>query len=188
MLRIRSRISVIQPDDDRFVVRANPTRRLLFGAIGALLLLAFFVGVDLQTDFERSSLLGTLFYSLLTLTCIAVAIVGRSITFSHAQSRALMRRTVAGIEIQRREVDLARVESVTLQSVRFLKESERPQAGVLNARYRNFVARRNSYFKLYLDLPDRREFLEDSTDQGELDQAGSALAEFVGVPFHHEEL
>jgi len=156
--------------------------------MGAFLLVAFFMGVDWQVDFTRASIVGTMFYSVLTLICLGVAFVSRSVEFFPSETVIVTRRTVLGIEFQRDELDLKSVKSVTMQGVQFLKEAERPQPGLLNTRYRSFVSRRNNYFKLYLDIGERRQFIEDSTDKAELETAGATIAAFLNVPFRQEEI
>jgi hypothetical protein len=169
-------------------LRSNPGRRALFGIIGLLLLIAFFTGVDWQNDFGRSSIVGTLFYGVLTFTCLGVAAAGRTVHFLSADKLILFVNTVLGLTVHRETLEIGRVEAVTIQVVRFLKDSERPQPGLLNVRFQNYVSRRNSYYKLYLDMSDGRRMLEDSTDPTELQTAGTSISEFLGVPLRREEI
>lgn len=188
MLRVRSRIALTQPSETRLVLRNNPRRRIMFAVVAALLLLAFFLGVDWQSDFQGPIAVGTVFYFVLTTTCLAVAAWGTSVSFDSRFGSIDFSRRIAGIEITHDRVTVSDVEAVTIQGVRFLNESEQPRPGLLNTRFRTYVERRNNYYKLYLDLSDRRQFLEDSSELGDLDAVAERIAGFLSVPFRREHV
>jgi len=108
----------------------------MFGIVGGLLLLAFFVSVDWQSDFDRGSLVGTIFYFVITATCVAVAAWGSSVFFDKGGCDVSFIKSIFGLEVQRDRVEARAVQAVTIQGVRFLKDSERPQPGLLNTRSR----------------------------------------------------
>jgi hypothetical protein len=188
MFRVRSRITITHPSETTLVLRSNPGRRVLFGIVGALLLLAFVLSVDWQADFERGSLVGTIFYFVLTTTCLVVAAWGSSVLFDSDKKEIIFTRTIVGIAVRRDRQETTAVQAVTVVGVRFLKESERPQPGLLNTRFRNYIDRRNNYYKLYLDLGERRRFLEDSTDLTDLDAAANEISQFLHVTLRREEV
>ena len=188
MFRLRSRIVLSHPGDSRLVVRSSPGRRVLFGLVGGVLLAAFFLSVDWQSDFEGGMVAGTIFYFVLTATCVGVAAWGSSILFDTENDEISFAKSIFGIEVQRVCIGASAVQAVTIQGVRFLKDSERPQPGLLNRRFRNYVERRNNYYKLYLDLGERLQFVEDSTDLTDLDAAATEIARFLQVTLRREEI
>ena len=188
MFRLRSRIAISHPSESRLVLRNNPGRRVLFGFIGGLLLVAFFLSVDWQTDFEGGMVAGTIFYFVLTAICVGVAVWSSSILFDSENDEINFTKSIFGIEIRRDRVGASAVQAVTIQGVRFLKDSERPQPGLLNTRFRNYVERRNNYYKLYLDLGERLQFVEDSTDLTDLDAIATEMARFLQVTLRREEI
>jgi hypothetical protein len=170
------------------VLRSNPGRRVLFGVIGVLLSVSFFLSVDWQTDFGRGSLLGTAFFVGLTVICLAAAAWGSSVLFDSTGNEVSFTKTIAGITVRQDRIDAGAVHAVTVEGLRFLKESERSQPGLLNTRFRNYVDRRNNYYKLYLDLGESRRFIEDSTDLSDLDAAANEISQFLRVTLRREQI
>ncbi len=188
MFRLRSRIAISHPSESRLVLHSSPGRRVLFGFVGGLLLVAFFLSVDWQSDFAGSMVAGTIFYFALTATCLGVAAWSSSILIDLEHDEISFTKSIVGIEVRRDRIGASAVQTVTIQGIRFLKESERPQPGLLNTRFRNYVERRNNYYKLYLDLGERRQFVEDSTDLADLDTAATEIARFLQVTLRREEM
>jgi hypothetical protein len=150
--------------------------------------IAFATSIDFQSDFERSALAGTIFYGFITLICLSVAAWGSAVRFDGAEKLIRFERRFAGIRVGSEETPAASVRAVILQGVKFLKDSEQPQPGLLNTRFRSYVARRNVYYKLYLEFEEKRRILEDSTDIADLEAAGTRIAQFLGVDYRREEL
>lgn len=188
MFQLRSRISVSHPTESRLVLRSNPGRRVLFGFIGGVLLVAFSLSVDWQSDFGGGMAAGTVFYFVLTATCVGVAAWGSSIFFDSESDEISFTKSLAGIEVHRDRIGASAVKAVTIQGIRFLKDSERPQPGLLNNRFRTYIERRNNYYKLYLDMGEERKFVEDSTDVTDLDAAAAEIAGFLHVTLRREEI
>lgn len=186
MFKLRSRVVLAASSEDLIVLQSSPGRRVLYGAIGLLLLIAMAMSVDWQADFNREMIVGTIIYLALTLTSIGVAAFGRSVRFDRSTGEISFIRAIAGVRVGESSMPLSDVRSVTIQGVQFLKESEQPQPGLLNTRFRNYVQRRNNYYKLYLDTDNSRRFLEDSTELADLDAAASRIAEFLGVELKRE--
>ncbi len=188
MFRLRSRISLAQPAPHQLALRANPARRMLFGAVAILLVVAFIVGYDFQSGIERSALAGTIFYAVLTVTCFAVAARGTSVIFDKSVGKVVFTASIFGFSTKRQEIPSGDVRAVVIQSMRFLKESEQPRPGLLNNRFRGYIARRNAYHKLYLEFSESRRLLEDSTDLSDLEAVGGQIADFLGVDYRREEI
>jgi hypothetical protein len=188
VLRVRTRIAASRPREDLLILRSNIGRRLGFAAIAVLLVVALFVGVDWGEDFGRQSVGGTIFYLLLTLTTLGVAAWGRSVHLDKAAGEVHQVRTLVGIEVHRTTTAASSVKAVVIQGMRFLKEAEQPRPGLLNTRFRNYVDRRNSYYKLFLERDDDRIFLEDSTDLSDLDGAAEQISGFMGITLRREDI
>ena len=188
MVRLRSRLSLKPIGEKQLLLQSNPGRRAMFGAVALVLLIAFLVSVDFQVDFEREMIAGSVFYFALVALCLVVAGWNNAVLFDTAQRQVFFIKRMFGARVHSRALPSDGIRSITLQGVRLLKESERPRAGVLGSRFSAHVARRNTYYKLYIDSGDEREFLEDSTDPGELNAAGMTIAGFLGVDFRTEDI
>jgi hypothetical protein len=188
MFRLRSRLTVAQPSEARIVLRSNPTRRILFGIVGALLIVAFVIGVDWQEDFQSGSVAGSIIYFFLTATCVGVAAWGNSVHFDNDRGTVAFVKSVFGIEVRKEQMPASEVDAVTIQGIQFLKESERPQAGLLNSRFRAYLDKRNTYYKLFLDFGEKRRFVEDSTELADLEGAATAISRHLDVSYKREDI
>ena len=188
MVRLRSRIAISQRDEKRLAVQSNIARRILFGAIGLLLLLSFVLSVDWQEDFEDGMIAGTIFYFAVTAVCLAVAGWNSVLLLDRADGRAHFMRKLFGIRLTHATLELSRVKAIVIQSIRFLRESEQPRTGFFSGRLRQQVERRNVYHKLYLEGEEKLHFVEDSTDAADLEAAGKTMADFLGISYRHDEL
>jgi hypothetical protein len=161
----------------------------MFGFIAAVLLLAFLVGVDWGSDFRAGMTAGSVFYFALTAVAALVAAWGNSIVMRRG-GRGEIRFVTAifGIPIRVKTMAVADVRTVTLQGVRFLKESEQPRPGLGVSRFSSYMAKRNTYYKLFFDTDQGRTFIEDSTDASELEDAATRISGFLGVDFRKEDI
>lgn len=188
MFRLRSRVSLAQPAPHQLLLRTNPIRRVLFGAVAVFLVVAFFVSYDFGAGFERGMIAGTVFYAILTITCILVAGRGSSVLFDTQADELVIEAKLFGLSVSRQSMSTKDIRGVVIQGIRFLKDSEQPQPGLLNSRFRGYIARRNVYYKLYLDLAESRRLLEDSTDLPDLEATAGRIAGFLNTDYRHEEL
>ncbi|MFW6288924.1 MAG: hypothetical protein ACOC2Q_03995 [Spirochaetota bacterium] len=177
-----------QHDHDRLVVQSNVGRRALFGGIALLLLVSFVVGVDFERDFADGMITGTVFYFAITAICAVVAGWNSIVLFDRAQGRVEFIRKLFGIRLGSSSLELGDIRAVVLRGLRFLRESEQPQPGMLNQRFRGYVERRNVYYKLHLETDETLHFVEDSTDLTDLESAAQGIADFLGVTYRREEI
>lgn len=187
MLRVRSRISVSHRSDNVLVVQVTPTRRIVFGLLGALLLLAFFVSVDWQEDLSGRLIAGSIFYFSMTAICLGVSAWNNLRTLDRATSRIRIEKRLFGVVLRGETIDRVALESVTVQSIRLLKESEKPRDRMLSRPLRGYMDRRTAYHKLFLDMGEQRLLIEDSSDLAELDTIGQGIADFYDVTYRREE-
>ncbi|MFW5689239.1 MAG: hypothetical protein ACOC1U_06690 [Spirochaetota bacterium] len=188
MLRQRSRITVRQPDESSLAVQSNTGRRLLFGGIGVLLIVSFLVSADWSGEIADGMVAGTIFYFGITAICLAVAGWNSMVVLDGRDRSAHFIRRIFGITIGHSTLDLSAVRAVVIQGLRFLRESEQPQGGLGSSRLRNYMERRNAYYKLFLETDEKLHFVEDSTDVSDLEAAGHAMADFLGVSYRREEI
>jgi hypothetical protein len=185
MLRVRSRISLSQPVESRLVVRSNLGRRVLFGIIGVVLLVSFFVG---SAGGGEPMIGGTIFYFVITLISVAVAGWNSQVTFDRDAGDAVFSKSIFGIRLREDSVALASVTTVILQSLQFLKQSEQPQPTMLNSRFRGYMSRRNTYYRLFLETADEKLLIEDSSELEDLDRSANLIAAFLNVTYRREEI
>jgi hypothetical protein len=188
MFRLRSRISVSQPAPGELLVQISGGRRVLYGVISVVLVIAFFVGVDWQTTFGEDFSFGVVFYILLTLVCIFVAGWNSVVALDKSKHTAVFAKKLFGVPIHQRALSLGGTQHILIHSIQFLKGREVPQPGVLTNRFRSYAAKRNIYYKLFLVIDDVKYLVEDSTDTAELEHAAVAMSDFLGVEFLKEEI
>ncbi|MFP4376275.1 MAG: hypothetical protein ACLFP4_04465 [Spirochaetales bacterium] len=188
MFRLRSRIAISQPISQQLLLQISSGRRLVFGLIAAVLIIAFFVGVDWQRDFGPDFSGGIVFYFALTAVCLSVAGWNSIVLLDRGNHRAVFLKRLFGVSLHQQKVELVGRVHVLVLSASFLKQREMPQPGALSNRFRNYAERRNVYYKLFIVVDDRRHFVEDSTDTDELERAAVAMSDFLGVEFRKEEI
>ncbi len=187
MFRLKSRITAVRTGESTLVIRTSNGRRVLFGVTAAFLVVAFFVGVDWELDFVDGLPAGMVFFFGVLAICTGVAGWKSSVAIDSAARTVRFRKQLFGIGVQEQAFSVDDVSGVVLQGIRFLKDSERPQPGLLNNRMRDTIARRNVYYKLFLETSQKRHLIEDSTDADDLDSAAQSIAAFLNLPVKHEE-
>jgi hypothetical protein len=175
---------------EELVVQSNPTRRIMFGAIGAILVVAFVLGIDWRSESERQLITGLVFYFSLVAVSVAVAGWNKSLIVDSGSSKEVrFVNTLFGLPVRRSRIGIDEIEAVTLQRVKLLggkPNTARPALG--SSPFGGIFSRRGSYFKLSLELAETRHFLEDSTDGSELEAIGTEMARAIGVDFRTEDL
>lgn len=185
MLRMRSRIAATLRDDQRLAVQINIWRRVLYGSIAALLVVAFAISYDGSSE-QTGSVAGMVFYAVLTLSSALVA--GWNHRTLIGAERVQTTRSIFGIPLGASSYERARIDGVTLQTIALVKSQEIPTQGLFNSRLRGFASRRGRYFKLFLEIDGRRQLLEDSSYQEELESVGTAIAHYLDMPLQREEV
>lgn len=186
MIRLRSRISYSQPTAATFTIQSNVGRRILFGGIAALLFVAFLVSADWGEGVADGRVAGTIFYFSLVAVCVAVAGWNSMVVLDKSDNKAHFVRRLFGLVLGHSTMNLSDVRAVVVQCLRFLREQEQPALG--STRMRSYMERRTYYFKLHLETAEKLHFVEDSTDSGDLEAAGQAMAGFLNVTYRREEL
>ena len=189
MFSPRTRFSLQRLSDEVLVMKTNPSRRILFFAMAALLFVAFLTGFDSEADLSGGRLGGTIFYAVLFLICFGVAVWESRYIFDAEDHCVRYERRIAGFRISGGETALDESAAVVVQHIQLIKESEQPdRRGVFGSRFRNYAARRNSLGKLVVESDQRSHFLDDSANIEELENTGRAIAEFLDVPYRKDEM
>ncbi len=185
MLRVRSRVALSQVSESELVIQSSRFRRILFGSIGTILLVSFFIGSSTPSE---PMIGGTIFYFVITGVSLMVAAWNSITRLDRESDTVCFEKRIAGVLFRTRDLPLSSVSEIVLQSVRLLKESEQPQPGLLNTRYRGYISRRNTYFRLYIETASEKILIEDSSDVEDLDRVGETVATFAGVTFRRVEI
>lgn len=188
MIRLRSRIGLSRPDEDRLLIQSNVARRVLFGAIAAVLLLSFVVSSDWGRVQDDGMVAGTIFYFAITAICLVVAGWNSMMVLDRSRREASFIRKLFGIRLGSSSMPLESVSAVVVQGAKLLREQEKPRSTMLSSRLRGHVERRNVYYKLMLETAEKLHFVEDSTDASDLESVAMSMAEFLGVSYRHEEI
>lgn len=181
MLSVRARITVAQPDDDTLIVRSNPTRRGLFGAIALLLVFATIVGFDSSVDLRPPRLAGTILFAVLIATTAGVALWDERVVIARSAGQVLFRTSIAGIPLKLEEKPLATLTGVILVRVELMKGGDGAGPAALGRGLGSYVERRGTYHRLILDFGRERRTLENGTNHEELAAIGGAIGAFCGL-------
>ena len=160
-------------------------RRILFAAIGAMLLISFVIGSSTPSE---PMIGGTIFYFVITGISLVVAAWNSVTTLDRETGILTFQKRFAGIAVRSESTQLGSITGVVLQIVQFMKESEQPQPTMLNTRYRSYMNRRNTYYRLYLETGDEKFLIEDSSDSEDLDRVGETVADFLGLTYRRIEI
>lgn len=189
MFTPRSRFTLRQLSEDVLVMKTNPARRLLFAALALLLFVAFLAGFDSASDLSGGRIGGTIFYAVLFLICVVVAVWETRFLFDADDRRFRFERRLLGFQVKGGEQVLEEGSAVVVQQVRLIRESEQPERKtIFSGRFRNYASRRNSIGKLVLETPEHTHFLDDSSNVSELEEIGRGIAEFLSVPYRKEDI
>lgn len=189
MVRVRSRFSTRHVSADEIRIQTSSRRRITFAVIAGVLVTAFLVGVNWDTDFQDGFVSGSIFYFLLTAFCIVVAGWSSSITIDRHGRRLVFAGTVFGLPLSSRVHELTGTLLVVLQAVRLLRDSEQSsRTAPGTSRFGSYLARRNVYYKLYLESGDKKEFIEDSTDYEEIEAVATTIAGFLNIGIRKEDI
>ena len=188
MFRQRSRVSLTRPDEHRLVIQSNTARRVLFGSIAALLIVSFLVSTDWDGQLADGMIAGTIFYFAVVLVCLGVAGWNSRLVLDHEDEQAHFIRRFFGITLGHGTLAHSQIHAVVIQGLKFLRENEQPQSGLISSRFRSYMERRNVYYKLHLETEQKLHFVEDSTDIADLESAAQQMADFLGVTYRREEI
>lgn len=179
MISIRSRIEAKKIDDSTVMIHLSRGRRIMFLVVATLLVVAFIVGVDFSTSFSGAELGGTIFYIFLTLTTIFSAGWDSRTVFAKGEEKVFRQKTVFGIAVASMDLPLGSVKALVCHGVKLLEGyGRRPR----------FMERRAQLYKLLLETDEAVLPIEDSTTREDLDRVGSAVAEFLGLPYRYEQM
>ena len=187
MFRLKARVTAVRRSATVLAVQTSAGRRVLFGVSAVFLVVAFLVGADWERDFQNGIAAGMVFYTGLTLICVAVAGWKSRVLLDTESRTVVFSKLLFGMRVQEAHLRIDDVTCVVVHGIRFLKDAERPQPGLLNNRLRETISRRNVYYKLFLETSGKRHLIDDSTDASELDSAATAIGAFLNVPVRHEE-
>lgn len=189
MFTPRTRFSLQKLSDAVLVMRTNPFRRALFAALAMLLFIAFLTGFESESDLSGGRLGGTVFYALLFLICVTVALWETRFIFDRDDREVRFERRLLGFQLSGKEESLGDGAAIVVQHVQLIKESEQPdRRSLLGGRFRNYASKRNSIGKLTVETAEGRRFLDDSSNIDELEQTGQAIAEFMDIPYRKDEI
>ena len=170
-------------DPDVVVLHRSKGRRILYGVIATMLVLAAAFGLSLPGAFEDISPVGVFFFLILLLASLGVALYDHRIVFDRANALVVESSMLALLEVQRREWELASLKAIVLQTVNLMKAEHGTTHG------RGGLLRRNArLYRLGIETSEHLKFVEDSSDEGELAHIGQGLAEFAGVDYRVDKM
>lgn len=180
MLPVGSRYSLTKDSSGSLTMKTSPRRRVLFLALGLLLMVAFLFGIDPNHGIPREQLGGTVFYFVILLVCFGVAGWDTRVVFRVGSSVERQIR-FAGFPLRLTVVPASDLRAVVLQSVQLSKKRDLPRRD--GGLFTGSMSRGVEISKLVVETSDRSLFLEDSRTSGELSTIGVRIAGYLGVPF-----
>lgn len=188
MIPVRNRY-IARGDQEVFVLRSNPARRLLFLGIAVLLLVGFVLGFDWERGFSAEAVGGTIFYFVLVFVSLLVASWNQETIFSRRDGEVRFRKRLLLMRLQEDRVPLADITGVLVQTVRLIKgrvdhDRDFQRGGVFS----QIVQRRNTFFRLFLETDRGKLLIEDSADVRDLSNLATSISEFLGVQYRTEDI
>jgi hypothetical protein len=189
MLSLRSRYSLKQENPERLILRTNPMRRGLFFFIAVLLLVSFLLGFDPARDLNPPRLGGTVFYFILLAVSLGTGLWEKRFIFDKKKMEFLTRVCFGKLPVIVSEpVGLLSITSVVLQQLRLIPEGALRKKSGGKTLTGTVLDRKKMYYKLFLQIGDRRRLLEEASSSEELEEIGKTLAAFLGAVFEYEEV
>lgn len=188
MQTLNTRFILRHREDNSLILSLNPTRRLVFGVIAVVLLVAFFATVDYERDFSAEHFFSTLVYFVLVSVCIILAGWENRKVFEQSSGGLVFERRVFFLMISREFVHFDEIQEVVLSRVELsrvdgeLARSER-QRGTIPAQ---MLRRDIELYRLTVGTEQRRYRLEESSVRDELDEVGRQISQYMEVPFFVE--
>ncbi len=189
MLSLRSRYSLKQQSPQRLLLRTNPVRRGLFFFIALLLLVSFFVGFDPARDLKPPRLGGSVFYFVLIAVSLGTGLWEKRFVFDKEMMEIRIQVRLGTLSLGGPEpFGLTAVKAVILQQVRLIPEGVTRKKDGAKTWTGNLLDRKKMYYKLYLQLENKRLLLEETSSAEELEEIGKTVAVFLGAKFEYEEV
>jgi len=188
VISVRNRY-VAGGDEDAFVLRSNPGRRILFLIIAILLFVGFILGFDWSQGMSGQGIGGTIFYFILIAVSLIVASWKQETIFSRKTGTVRFRKQLLLFTLQDDSLPLSEVKAVILQTVRLIKDRvdharDFQRGGVFS----QIMQRRNTFFRLFLESDRGKLLLEDSSDAAGLEDLGTNVSKYLNVPYRTEDI
>ncbi|TVR91074.1 MAG: hypothetical protein EA428_06775 [Spirochaetaceae bacterium] len=188
MQSLNTRLVLRHREDNSLVLSPNPTRRLVFGVVAVVLLLAFFAAVDYERDFSAEHFFSTLVYFTLVSGCIILAGWENRKVFEQHDAGLVFERRVFFLMISREFVPFDEIQEVVLSRVELSKVEGQPtrserHSGAVSAQ---MLKRDIELYRLTVGTEQRRYRLEESAVREELEEVGRLVSQYMEVPFFVE--
>jgi len=185
MQSLNTRLVLRHREDNSLILSLNPTRRLVFGVVAAVLLVAFFAAVDYERDFSADHFFSTLVYFALVSVCIILAGWENRKVFEQNAGALVFERRVFFFMISREFVNFNDIQEVVLSRVELSRFDGEPtrserQRGTVPAQ---MLKRDIELYRLTVGTEQRRYRLEESSVRDELEEVGRLISQYMEVPF-----
>jgi hypothetical protein len=185
MQTLKTRLVLRHRDDNSLVLSLNPTRRLVFGIVSVVLLIAFFVAVDYERDFSADHFFSSLVYFALVSVCIILAGWENRKVFEQNDGGLVFERRVYLFMVSREFVSFDDIQEVVLSRVELSRADGEPtrsdrQRGTVPAQ---MLKRDIELYRLTVGTEQRRYRLEESSVREELEDVGRLVSQYMEVPF-----
>ncbi len=188
MQSLNTRLVLRHREDNSLVLSLNPTRRLVFGVVAVVLLIAFFAAVDYERDFSAEHFFSTLVYFALVSVCIILSGWENRKVFEQNDGGLAFERRVFFLMISREFVPFDEIQEVVLSRVEISKLEGEPtrserHGGAVSAQ---MLKRDIELYRLTVGTEQRRYRLEESSVREELEEVGRLVSQYMEVPFFVE--
>ena len=192
MIPLRSRHRLKERGPDILAMVVSPSRRIGYLALFLILLVTFVINFRPDSHLQGGQLGYTIFFLLLMIAPLAVALWTREVVFDRSKNLVIFRSGFLGSRLlsKRHTLPLPSVERIVLQEVFLAQRGRRevsPGGGIMG-RLQEAIEQRRIFYKLTLDESGRLHSLEESSNRQDLELLATGIASFIGVPYATESI
>jgi len=185
-------------DQDRIAVTTSSRRRIIYGLIALVLIVAAAAGFDPAVDFSRDRLLGTIFIFLLFAGSLFIAGYRRTFLFDKTAGYLTYHNCFFFINLKTAalltELSLiSRIQFTDIQLLRGALDTHAPGRenhssegrGGRIGRFR-IMEHRAHLYQLFVETREKKILIQESTYPDDLENSAGILSKFLGIPVNRQ--
>ena len=189
MRTLRSRYRLVKKGPDRLVMSTSPARTAFYLVLFILFLVTFVLNFDPVKHLEGRELYRTLFFLLILLTLLLIAVLSRVFDFDKKKGLVSVRTGILGIVYfpAAKCLPIKELTGIVLRQITLHGHSDERQTKITRL-YRDTLRIRSSLYKLILENEEKNLLLEQSTSPDDLEDVGKKIAELLEIPFRTQDV
>jgi len=191
MLKFRTvkKLSILEPDI--LIIKLNPVRKIIYLALGLGLTAAFFIGFKRSINSTGNSIQGIVIYIIITLIFISFSAFSRNYVINRKTKKLIRRMNLISIDMADRVLLRFKPDNIALNLIGIPLFDNYPMDKTAALRQNNLSSKKGSrssifkrrfmLYRLYIDNPDTRIKLFETTDHKEAQRMSDTIGGFLGI-------